>query len=112
MSLSYYFGRLGRGVITIFLVVTFVFVILRVTGDPVMRLVGEDATPEEIEYYAERWGLDQPLYLQYLRYFGNILRGDLGRSFLTGEEATHVVLQRVPATLRLGIVSKIGRAHV
>ena len=96
MGVYYYFSRILRALITLWLVVTFVFVILRVAGDPLLALVGENAHPDEIAYYAEKWGLDQPLYVQYLNYFRNIMQGDLGRSFANDREATKVVLERVP----------------
>jgi peptide/nickel transport system permease protein len=105
VSLRFYLTRLLRALVTAALVVSFVFVVLRVAGNPVIALVGENADPDMIEYYSRKWGLDQPLYVQYLRYFGNILSGDLGRSFVNDKEATTVVMAQVPNTLALGLTS-------
>ena len=59
------------------------------------------ATPEAIERMKEIWGLDQPLGVQYLRWVGNLLRGDWGRSYVERRPALDVVMSRLPNTLRL-----------
>lgn len=89
------------------LVVTFVFIVLRVVGDPMAAFLGENADADEIVYYTEKWGLDRPLGVQYVTYFRAVLQGDLGVSFATSEPALQVVLERVPATLQLGLVSLV-----
>ncbi|MGL5114034.1 MAG: ABC transporter permease [Beijerinckiaceae bacterium] len=93
--------RLLRAVITIWAVVTIVFFVLRVTGDPVYALVPDDATPEVVALYRERWGLDQPLWAQYVNYWGAVFTGDLGRSFVDRRDALTVVMERLPKTLLL-----------
>ena len=100
------FRRFLRMLITTWLVVTFVFVVLRVSGDPIQALVPDDlATPELLAYYKELYGLDRSLPIQYLSYIKGLLQGDLGVSFLDGRNALDVVLERVPATARLTVVS-------
>jgi peptide/nickel transport system permease protein len=93
--------RLIRALITIWAVVTIVFIVLRVTGDPVYALVPDDASPEVIALYRERWGLDPPLLTQYVTYWGAVLSGDLGRSFVDRRDAVTVVMERLPKTLLL-----------
>src|SRR5689334_5857309 len=72
--------RLLRAVVTILMVVTFAFFVLRLSGDPALLILSADAPPEAIEAFRASWGLDHPLWYQYLSYFGAILHGDLGQS--------------------------------
>lgn len=79
-----------------------VFILVRVSGDPVLLLLGEDATVEQMEALSRTLGLDRPLYVQYLSYLGDILHGDLGTSLrYSNQAAVEVVLERLPATLTL-----------
>ena len=103
--------RFGRALLTIALVVTFAFVVLRLSGDPAMLILNVDAPPAAIAAFREAWGLDRPLYVQYAAYFGQILHGDLGQSMRDGRPAAQLVWERLPATLTLAIPAlliKIG----
>lgn len=93
--------RLARAALTIAMVVTFAFVVLRLSGDPAQIIMGADAPPEAVEAFRAAWGLDEPLWKQYLSYFGAILQGDLGRSMRDGRDAIVLVTERIPATLAL-----------
>ena len=95
--------RFGRALLTIVLVVTFAFVVLRLSGDPAMLILNIDAPPAAIAAFREAWGLDRPLYVQYAAYFGQILHGDLGQSMRDGRPAAQLVWERLPATLTLAI---------
>ncbi|MFC7554902.1 ABC transporter permease [Pseudoroseomonas wenyumeiae] len=95
--------RLARALLTLVLVVTFAFVVLRLSGDPALLIMSADAPPEAIAAFRRAWGLDDPLWVQYLRYFGAILHGDLGQSMRDGRSAIDLVAERVPATLALTI---------
>ena len=95
--------RFGRALLTIILVVTFAFVVLRLSGDPAMLILNVDAPPAAIAAFREAWGLDRPLYVQYAAYFGQILHGDLGQSMRDGRPAAQLVWERLPATLMLAI---------
>jgi peptide/nickel transport system permease protein len=94
-------SRLLRAVITIIMVVTFAFVVLRLSGDPAQIIMGADAPPEAVDAFRTAWGLDQPVWLQYFHYFGAIFSGDLGRSMRDGRDAIVLVMERIPATLAL-----------
>ncbi|MHA1565192.1 MAG: ABC transporter permease [Alphaproteobacteria bacterium] len=85
------------------LVVSFVFIVLRVSGDPVRTMMPDDTMPEIIEYYRTLWGLDRPLYEQYFRYIQSIVQGDFGISFQDSRGVVSLIIERLPATLRLGI---------
>lgn len=93
--------RLGRAAITIALVVTFAFVVLRLSGDPALIILGPEAPPEAIAAFRKSWGLDEPIFVQYLDYFRAIMVGDLGRSMRDGRPAIELVAERIPATLSL-----------
>ncbi|MCC6717988.1 MAG: ABC transporter permease [Acetobacteraceae bacterium] len=103
--------RLGRALLTIALVVTFAFIVLRLSGDPAMMIMSPDAPPEALKAFREAWGLDEPLWLQYLKYFTAILQGELGQSMRDGRPAIELVAERIPATLLLtlpALALKIG----
>jgi peptide/nickel transport system permease protein len=103
--------RIGRALLTIALVVTFAFVVLRLSGDPAIMIMSPDAPPEALAAFREAWGLDQPVWLQYLKYFGAILQGELGQSMRDGRPAIELVAERIPATLTLtlpALALKVG----
>ena len=103
MSTRVILSRMARAMATLWLVVTLVFVLLRVSGDPLLVLLPDDTDPRTVEVYRERWGLDRPLLVQYGYYVANVVRGDLGRSLRDGREAIDIVIERVPKTLQLGL---------
>ncbi len=76
-------------------------------GDPARTMLGQHATPQAINEIRIKYGLDQPLYIQYLIWLGNILHGDLGRSILSGEQVTIEIGARFPNTIELAITAII-----
>lgn len=90
---------------TLLVVATAVFIMMRFSGDPVSALAGPDATPELIAQISARWGFDRPLHEQFWSYLTGIIRGDFGLSVRTYDPAFQVFLERVPATLLLGLTS-------
>ncbi|TQF78297.1 ABC transporter permease [Elioraea sp. Yellowstone] len=101
MMLRFLLSRVARAILTIVAVVTFAFVVLRLSGDPALLIMSVDAPPEAIEAFRAAWGLDRPVWEQYVRYFVQVARGDLGQSMRDGRPALAVVMERVPATLAL-----------
>lgn len=93
--------RFGRAALTVALVVTFAFIVLRMSGDPALIIMSVDAPPEAIAAFRKAWGLDDPIWLQYLRYFSAIGQGELGQSMRDGRPAIQLVMERIPATLAL-----------
>jgi peptide/nickel transport system permease protein len=93
--------RLLRAALTIALVVTFAFIVLRMSGDPAQIILGPEAPPEAIAAFRKAWGLDDPLWQQYFQYFVAIAQGELGRSMRDGRAAIELVAERIPATLAL-----------
>ncbi|MFQ5684172.1 MAG: ABC transporter permease [Candidatus Binatia bacterium] len=105
MNFHFVATKILRALITLWLVVTFAFIILRLSGDPMEALLGDDADPEVIAYYHHKYGLDKPLYVQYLSYFVNIMNGDLGITFQDERDALEVVVEAIPRTLQLGFTA-------
>jgi peptide/nickel transport system permease protein len=102
---SFWITRAARTLLTLWFVVTFTFIVLRTSGDPVQALLGPDATNEEIAQFRQEWGLDRPLIVQYVQYVGNVARGDFGKSYRDGRPVTTIVGERVPWTLMLTLTA-------
>ncbi len=94
-----------RALLTMFLVVTFTFLILRISGDPTEVMFPDDVPQEVKDAYRTAWGLDRPLPEQFAKYLVSVGHGDLGYSFRDSRPALDVVTERIPATLRLGLCS-------
>jgi peptide/nickel transport system permease protein len=105
VNARFFLARLIRSLVTLWLVVTFAFFILRASGDPIEILLGDQAEQEVIDRYRTLYGLDRPLHEQYLRYFVNIVHGDLGFSLSDERPVTEVLAEAVPATLVLGLTA-------
>lgn len=101
--LSWALSRLGRALFTIYLVLSFAFVILRLSGDPALLILSADAPPEAVAAFRQGWGLDAPLWRQYLGFFVNLAEGHFGQSMRDGRPAMDLVLERIPATLMLAL---------
>lgn len=99
--LAYLVSRTGRALLTLLLVLTFTFFILQSTGDPAILILSADAPPEALEAFRQEWGLDAPLWKQYLGYLANLTEGNLGRSMRDGRDAWEVVSERIPITLAI-----------
>ena len=94
--------RLGQSLFILLgiTLVTYLLLFL-LPADPVRQIAGRSATPAVVESIRSQLGLDLPLWQQYLRYLGNLLQGDLGRSYIQKTEVTTLILSRLPATLLL-----------
>jgi peptide/nickel transport system permease protein len=89
-------------VVSLWLIVTIVFVGLRMTGDPAIAVLNpDDMTREMIDAWRKRWGFEGTIWEQYLVYMWNVAHGHFGLSTLNGQDALVVVLERLPATLAL-----------
>jgi len=81
-------------------VITFMLAFL-IPADPVRMIAGRSATPATVERIRHELGLDQPIPAQYARYLGNLVQGDMGRSYVQKSEVTELIASRLPATLLL-----------
>ncbi|MDP3339192.1 ABC transporter permease [Frigidibacter sp.] len=104
--------KLVRTVITLWFVVTFAFIVLRTSGDPVVALLGADAMPDEIEHFRELWGLDRSLFAQYVSYVGQMATGQFGNSLRDSRPVLEIILERLPATAQLGLAAFIIAAII
>jgi len=103
---AYIIRRLWQSVIVIFGVVTVVFFVLQLTGDPVRIMMGESSSEEDIQRVRQSLGLDRPIHEQYFAFLAKAIRGDFGESVRQrGQSAMGIVLNRYPATLQLAFVS-------
>ncbi|POR45268.1 ABC transporter permease [Bosea psychrotolerans] len=84
-----------------------VFIGISVIGDPVAVLISPDADQAERLRAITAFGLDRPLWAQYLSFLNGALHGDLGRSFVYNEPALKIILQRMPATLELAVCAML-----
>lgn len=98
--------RVAGTIPVIVLISLFVFLLIHAApGDPSALLLPAQASPQEIAEARQRWGLDQPIYVQYVHFLFNSLRGDLGTSFLFSDPVVDLIRDRMPATIELAIVS-------
>ena len=103
---QYIIRRLLQAVLVIFGVVTVVFVILHLTGDPVRLMLGDQASEADITSVRHQLGLDRPVYQQYFAYLGSVAHGNFGGSIRQrGAPSMQLVLDRYPATLRLALLA-------
>jgi len=106
--LSYLIRRLVGTIPVLFMISLFVFLLLHAApGDPADILIPDQATAEDIAEARKRWGLDQPVLVQYWRFLVSAVSLDFGRSFKYDEPVLSLILQRFPATLELAFLATI-----
>ena len=76
-----------------------------IPGDPALIMAGSEATPEVVANLRQQWGLDQPVYIRYLSWLGNIARGNLGDSYFSRQTVLQLVGNALPVTVELAILS-------
>ena len=102
--IRYILQRIAGMIVVMFIVVTVVFVIVRVTpGDPAAVMLGPDATPQDIADLRARLGLDKSIFVQYFLYIGQLLRGDLGHSIFLNLPVSAALLDRAEPTFFLTV---------
>jgi ABC-type dipeptide/oligopeptide/nickel transport system permease component len=98
--------RLLLAVPTLLMVLTVVFVLIRIVpGDPALTILGDQASQEAIRELRTRIGLDQPLYVQYADFLGHAIRGDLGNSMVSGQPVLKQVWEVMPYTAELTVAA-------
>jgi peptide/nickel transport system permease protein/oligopeptide transport system permease protein len=104
--LTYVARRVLVAIPTIFGVATVIFLLVRLLpGDPARTIAGVLASPEDVDRIRTQFGLDQPLYVQYVTYIVHLLTGDLGISTRTGSPVREEILTRLPYTMELAAIS-------
>lgn len=106
--LQFVLTRLLRALLTLFIIVTFAFFVLRLAGDPASRFFDPSQTPPEvIAAFRRQWSLDQPVWVQFYKYIIAVLQGDLGNSMRENRSAVETVLSKLPATLAIMVPTLI-----
>ncbi len=101
----YILGRILQAFVCLFAVGTIVFILSRLSGDPLVMMLPKDATPEEFQAMRVHLGLDKPYIVQYVVFITSMMHGDFGRSIRYEQPAMSLVLERFPATLELTVVA-------
>ena len=106
--LTFIIRRLLLSIITVLLVTIIVFLLMQlVPGDPVLVVLGQNATEEQVELIRHEMWLDRPLHVQYVHWLSNAISGDFGRSITMNQDITKITLYRLPITFYLSSVAFI-----
>jgi peptide/nickel transport system permease protein len=106
--LGFIIQRLLQAMLVMLAMSALVFVGVFAIGNPIDVIISPDATQDIRAQAIARYGLDKPLWEQYFIFIGNLLRGDMGRSFVFGMPVVQLIMSRLPATLELTLVAVIG----
>ena len=105
--LAFVLRRVAQAVLVMLAVGLIAFSLFRFVGDPVLFMLGQDATPEDRVRVTKLLGLDQPFYVQYARFVGRALQGDFGLSLRQAQPVSRLIGERLPATLELSAVAAL-----
>jgi peptide/nickel transport system permease protein len=103
--LRFLIRRLALAVFVVFAISIITFVLSHVAVDPAMGVAGDSATDADLAVIRAQYGFDRPLVVQYGAYLADVVRGDLGRSYLSGQPVTTLLAERIPATALLAGLS-------
>lgn len=103
--MRYLIGRVLQALLSMLVVISIVFVLTRLSGNPVHLLLDVNATQRDLEILTRHLGLDKPWLVQYGLYVKNIVQGDFGKSVLTRRPVVEHIWERLPATVELGFVA-------
>tara|TARA_R110000751_G_scaffold276236_3_gene377151 strand:+ start:274 stop:1218 length:945 start_codon:yes stop_codon:yes gene_type:complete len=106
--LSFIMRRVLIAIPTIILISIFVFALQHLLpGDPVLAMAGEDRDPETLNFLREKYGFNDPVPVQYLKWLGNALTGDLGISLRTNQPVIALIGEKLPVTIQLATMAMI-----
>ena len=94
-------GRIGQALLASFGVLTIVFFVMRLSGDPTLLLVPEGASAEQIAQLRHQLGFDRPVPVQFLAYLGDLVRLDFGESLVQRAPVLGILAERIPYTVAL-----------
>ena len=99
--------RIGQAILVMLAVGLIAFSLFRFVGDPVIFMLGQDATPEDRARVTRQLGLDQPFYVQYAAFLGRAVQGDFGLSLRQVRPVSSLIRERLPATLELSLAAAL-----
>jgi peptide/nickel transport system permease protein len=105
--LAFILRRLAQALLVMMAVGLIAFSLFRFVGDPVVAMLGQDATPEQRIEVTRILGLDRPFYVQYASFLAHAVQGEFGLSLRQGRPVSQLLVERLPATLELSIVAAL-----
>jgi peptide/nickel transport system permease protein len=105
--LAFIVRRLAQAVLVMLAVGLIAFSLFRFVGDPVLFMLGQDATPEDRVRITQQLGLDKPFYVQYAQFVGRALHGEFGLSLRQAQPVSRLIAERLPATLELSAIAAL-----
>ena len=105
--LAFVLRRVAQAVLVMLAVGLIAFSLFRFVGDPVLSMLGQDATPEQRVEVTRALGLDRPFYVQYFHFLGNAMQGEFGLSLRQVQPVSKLIVERLPATLELSVVAAL-----
>ena len=105
--LAFVLRRVMQALVVLAAVAFIAFMLFQFVGDPVLNLLGQDATPQQRQQLRADLGLDQPVVVQFARFVGNALQGEFGISLRQGRKVSTLLAERFPATLELAMVAAL-----
>ena len=105
--IAFILRRIAQAVLVMLTVGLIAFSLFRFVGDPVLFMLGQDATPEQRVEVTRALGLDKPFYVQYLSFLGHAVQGEFGLSLRQVQPVSQLIADRLPATLELSLVAAL-----
>jgi peptide/nickel transport system permease protein len=105
--IAFIIRRLLQSVLVMLTVAFVAFALFTYVGDPVSTMLGQDFTEAERARISHELGLDQPFFIQFIRFIGNALEGDFGLSYRLARPVADLIAERLPATLELALVAAV-----
>ena len=105
--LAFILRRLIQAVIVMVSVAFIAFMLFQYVGDPVVFLLGQDATPDQVRELRTELGLDRPFFVQFGHFLVNAVQGEFGLSLRQGAKVSRLIAERFPATLELSMVAAV-----
>src|SRR4051812_44185250 len=105
--LAYILRSLMQGLVVMLAVAFIAFSMFRFVGDPVVNMLGQEATLQDRAELTERLGLNDPGPLQFARFVSDAAQGDFGISYRQGRKVSSLILERLPATVELAVLSAV-----
>jgi len=105
--LSFILRRVAQALAVMVSVALIAFILFQYVGDPVVFLLGQDATPEQVREVRAALGLDQSVFVQFWHFLLNAAQGEFGQSLRQGAKVSRLIAERFPATLELALVAAV-----